>query len=107
MARPGNDGEADPEKWCRAPYVIIANRIRGTRDGLSAAPGGIPIEERYENSIESGVRARHDLLHRRPDLTAVCCPTDVLASGRSTATRTILPTSVEIRRTTAPPPPGR
>lgn len=156
------NGPASPERWRDAPYVIISERIRGVHDALSAPPGNIPIEERFDNTIESGAQALHDLLDRHPDLTAVCCLTDVLALGALTAAtqrgltvpddltitgwddlpearrtglttigqpladkghtagellltdgrhnttrRIILPTSVEIRRTTAPPPPQR
>jgi DNA-binding LacI/PurR family transcriptional regulator len=156
------NGTAGPERWREAPYVIIANRIRGIHDALAGFPGEAPIEERFDNTIESGTQALHDLLDRHPDLTAVCCLTDVLAlgaltaasqrglavpddltitgwddlpearrvglttigqplagkgqtagelllAGESTATprRVILPTSVEIRRTSAPPPRGR
>lgn len=155
-------GPAGQERWREAPYVIIANRIRGIYDALSGVPGDVPIEERFDNTIESGTQALHDLLDRHPDLTAVCCLTDVLALGALTAAaqrglavpdgltitgwddlpvarrvglttigqplagngqtaaellmasgstdeprRIILPTSVEIRRTSAPPRQGR
>lgn len=153
------NGPAGVERWSKAPYVVIANRIRGVLDALDGMPGEAPIEERYDNTIESGTQALHDLLDRHPDLTAVCCLTDVLALGALTAAaqrglavpddltitgwddlpearrvglttigqplagkgqaagdlllsagsthgpqRVILPTSVEIRRTSAPPP---
>lgn len=152
------NGPAGPDRWNDAPYVIIANRIRGIHDALAADPGAIPIEERFDNTIESGTQALHDLLDRHPELTAVCCLTDVLALGALAAAaqrgltvpgdltitgwddlpearrmglttigqplaakgqaagevllgtshaaqRLILPTSLEIRRTSAPPPP--
>lgn len=153
------NGPAGPDRWHQAPYVIIARRIQGVHDALEAMPGDIPVEERFDNSVESGNQALHDLLDRHPDLTAVCCLTDVLALGALTAAaqrglavpddltitgwddlpearrvglttvgqplagkgqtagelllavestdepqRVILPTSVEIRRTSAPPP---
>jgi DNA-binding LacI/PurR family transcriptional regulator len=153
------NGAAGPERWHEAPYVILANRIRGIHDALSGVPGEVPVEGRFDNTIESGTQALHDLLDRHPDLTAVCCLTDVLALGALTAAaqrglpvpgdltitgwddlpearrvglttigqplagkgqaagellmawastdrpqRVILPTSVEIRRTSAPPP---
>lgn len=79
------NGAAGPERWRAAPYVIIANRIRGINDALPGDPGQVPIEERFENTIESGTQALHDLLDRHPDLTAVCCLTDVLALGALTA----------------------
>lgn len=155
------NGPAGTDRWADAPYVIIANRIRGIHDALSAAPGDVPIEERFDNTIESGTQALHDLLDRHPDLTAVCCLTDVLALGALTAAaqrrlhvpddltitgwddlpearrvglttisqplagkgqaagelllgagadeprRVILPTRVEIRRTSGPPAPTR
>lgn len=156
------NGAAGPDRWHAAPYVIIANRIRGILDALAGAPGEVPVEERFDNTIESGTQALHDLLDRHPELTAVCCLTDVLALGALTAAaqrglrvpddltitgwddlpearrvglttigqplavkgqtagelllaggsadrpqRIILPTSVEIRRTSAPPQPNR
>lgn len=79
------NGPASPERWREAPYVIIANRILGVHDALGAEPGAVPIEERFDNTVESGARALHDLLDRHPELTAVCCLTDVLALGALTA----------------------
>lgn len=155
------NGPAGPDRWHGAPYVIIANRIRGVLDALGPTRE-VPIEERFDNTIESGTQALHDLLDRHPDLTAVCCLTDMLALGAliaaaqrglavpgdlsitgwddlpearrvglttigqplagkgqtagelllaagsaRTPPRVILPTSVEIRRTSAPPPSER
>ncbi len=79
------NGPAGPDRWREAPYVIIANRIRGVHDATGAAPGDLPLEERFDNTAESGAQALHDLLDRHPDLTAVCCLTDVLALGALTA----------------------
>lgn len=75
------NGPAGPERWEGAPYVVIANRIRGVLDALADVSGALPVEERFDNSVESGAQALHDLLDRHPDLTAVCCLTDVLALG--------------------------
>lgn len=81
----GFNGAAAPQRWADAPYIVLANRLRGVHDGLGAAPGAIPVEERFDNTIESGTQALHDLLDRQPDLTAVCCLTDILALGALTA----------------------
>lgn len=156
------NGPAGPERWQDAPYVVISERIRGVHDALAGAPGDVPLEERFDNTAESGAQGLHDLLDRHPDLTAVCCLTDVLALGALTAAaqrgltvpddltitgwddlpearraglttigqplagkgqtagellldigstaeprRVILPTSLEIRRTSGPPPLAR
>ncbi len=79
------NGPAGPDRWADAPYIIIANRIRGIHDALDQATGDAPLEERFDNTPESGAQALHDLLDRHPDLTAVCCLTDVLALGALTA----------------------
>lgn len=158
-----HNGPVEPDRWHKATYVIIANRIRGIHDAFAGVAAQIRIEERFDNSAESGVQALHDLLDRHPDLTAVMCLTDMLALGAMTGAaqrgltvpedltitgwddlpearrvglttisqplagkgraaaellltaassksspqepkRIILPTSVEIRRTSAPPP---
>jgi len=79
-----HNGPVDPERWRQASYVIIANRVRGIHDALSGLGATIRIEERFDNSVESGVQALHDLLDRHPDLTAVMCLTDMLALGALT-----------------------
>lgn len=78
------NGPSGPDRWADAPYVIIAERIRGVHDALGDA-AQVPLEERFDNTAESGAQALHDLLERHPDLTAVCCLTDVLALGALTA----------------------
>lgn len=75
------NGPAGAERWQKASYVIIANRIRGVHEALSGITDDIPVEERFDNSVESGAQALHDLLDRHPELTAVLCLTDVLALG--------------------------
>jgi DNA-binding LacI/PurR family transcriptional regulator len=85
LGRSRFNGAAGPQRWHDAPYVIIANRVRGIHDALTDVPGQPPIEERFDNTIDSGTQALHDLLDRHPDLTAVCCLTDVLALGAITA----------------------
>lgn len=80
-----HNGLVSAERWQQAPYIIIANRIRGIQEALSGIAREVPIEERFDNTVESGVQALHDLLDRHPDLTAVLCLTDVLALGALTA----------------------
>lgn len=59
----------------------MRERIVGLLDGLALDADEVPIEERFEPTESSGSTALHALLDRRPDLTAVCCLTDVLALG--------------------------
>lgn len=80
-----HNGPVERERWDKAPYVIIANRVRGVHDGFAGAGAQIRVEERFDNSAESGAEALHDLLDRHPDLTAVMCLTDMLALGALTA----------------------
>lgn len=73
-----HNGAAAPERWRTAPYVIQSKRILGLHEAVG---GHLPVEERFDNSIAAGTQALHDLLDRHPELTAVCCTTDVLALG--------------------------
>lgn len=80
-----HNGPIGPERWHKATYVVIANRIRGVHDAFAGLDAEIRVEERFDNSAESGGQALHDLLDRHPDLTAVLCLTDTLALGALTA----------------------
>lgn len=79
------NGAVDEERWDDSPYVVLSNRIRGVYDALEGTPGEIAIEERFDNTVESGAQALHNLLDRKPELTAVVCLTDMLAIGALTA----------------------
>jgi len=87
-----HNGAAEPQRWRRSGYVLMRERIDGLVMGLSSGDHGldiesVPIEERFEPTSTSGAHALHALLDRRPDLTAVCCLTDVLALGAIDAAR--------------------
>jgi DNA-binding LacI/PurR family transcriptional regulator len=81
------NGPADPTRWRQSHYALMRSRIEGLHEGLRVDPGSTPIEERCDPSVSSGAEAMHALLDRRPDLTAVCCLTDVLALGALKAAR--------------------
>jgi DNA-binding LacI/PurR family transcriptional regulator len=70
------------------PPSVHRNRTLGLHDALAAAGiDDLPIEERPENTMAAGASALHALLDRRPDLTAVCALTDLLALGALAAAR--------------------
>ena len=82
LGKARHNGPADEDMCQNAVYSVQRNRIHGLRDGLFGSAGGsLPVEERFENSVDSGTAALHSLLQRHPDLTAVCCFADVLAIG--------------------------
>ncbi len=81
-------GAAESGRVDRVPGSAALQRIGGIRAALSAGGvGELPVEERPENSAAAGADALHALLTRRPDLTAVCALSDVLAFGALTAAR--------------------
>jgi len=76
-----HNGAAEPLRWRRSGYALMRERIEGLADGLGMDVDAMPIEERFDPSVASGADAVNALLDRRPDLTAVCALTDVLALG--------------------------
>jgi DNA-binding LacI/PurR family transcriptional regulator len=76
-----HNGAAESLRWRRSGYALMRERIQGLAEGLGLDADALPIEERFDPSVASGVDALNALLDRRPDLTAVCALTDVLALG--------------------------
>ncbi|HXV93705.1 MAG TPA: LacI family DNA-binding transcriptional regulator [Pseudonocardia sp.] len=79
-----HDGPADAERQARITYPVQRNRLAGLRDGLAEVGvewGCVPVNERFENSVEAGRDAAAELLAAHPDLTALVCTSDVLALG--------------------------
>jgi DNA-binding LacI/PurR family transcriptional regulator len=75
-------GPAGPDRWAHGSSSVGRNRILGLHDGLATPDHpAVPVEEHIENSPRAGADALHALLDRHPDLTAVCCLSDVLAVG--------------------------
>jgi DNA-binding LacI/PurR family transcriptional regulator len=81
------NGAAEPPRWRGGGYALMRERIEGLLAGLELPAEAVPIEERVDATSESGADALHALLDRRPELTAVCCLTDVLALGALAAAR--------------------
>ncbi len=96
-----HNGSANETRWRRSGYALMRERIEGLCQGLGVSAGNhratqaaagqdgieLPIEERFDPTSTAGADALHSLLDRRPDLTAVCCLTDVLALGALAAAR--------------------
>lgn len=82
-----HNGLAEPARWQRGAYALMRDRIEGLAAGLGAAAEDLPIEERFDPTAQSGGHALDALLDRRPDLTAVCGLTDILALGALAAAR--------------------
>jgi len=78
------NGMAGRARWETSPYSVMRERIAGLAERFGA---DLPVQERAEQTRDSGAAALHDLLDREPDLTAVCCLSDVLALGALTAAR--------------------
>jgi DNA-binding LacI/PurR family transcriptional regulator len=76
-----HNGAAESLRWRRSGYALMRERIQGLAEGLGAEADAMPIEERFDPSVASGAEALNALLDRRPELTAVCALTDVLALG--------------------------
>ncbi len=76
-----HNGAAESLRWRRSEYALMRERIQGLAEGLGAEADEMPIEERFDPSVASGAEALNALLDRRPELTAVCALTDVLALG--------------------------
>ncbi|HEY9474303.1 MAG TPA: LacI family DNA-binding transcriptional regulator [Mycobacteriales bacterium] len=79
-----NDGPADLSRQRGSIYALERLRLAGFADGLAArgvAWVGVPVEERFDHTLEAGAHATRALLDRYPDLTAIACTTDVLALG--------------------------
>lgn len=82
VGRSRYSGPTDGEKLLGEPASVHRNRIFGLQDALSAVGvAGLPIEERPENTAAAGADALNALLNRRPDLTAVCAMSDMMALG--------------------------
>lgn len=82
----GYSGAAESARIDRVPGSAALSRIQGIRAVLaSVGVDDLAIEERPENSAAAGADAAHALLARRPDLTAVCAMSDLLALGALTA----------------------
>lgn len=84
LASDRHDGPADLERQRRTPYALDRRRMNGLAEGL--ATGGVdwatvPVEERFDHTMEAGASAAGALLDGYPDLTAIACTTDVLALG--------------------------
>lgn len=94
-----HNGSAEPTRWQRSGYALMRERIEGLALGLGIPAETLPIEERFAPTAAAGAHALEALLDRRPELTAVCCLTDVLALGALDAARQrglILPTDLTI-----------
>jgi DNA-binding LacI/PurR family transcriptional regulator len=76
------DGPADEERMATSVYAVERLRLAGLADGFAAGGvpwAGVPVEERFDNSLAAGMSAATTLLDRHPDLTAIACTTDVFA----------------------------
>jgi DNA-binding LacI/PurR family transcriptional regulator len=81
-------GPAQAARIGDEPPSVRRSRILGLQDALSAAGiHDLAIEERPANTEAAGADALHELLDRRPDLTAVCALMDVMALGALRAAR--------------------
>ena len=79
-----NDGPADLARQQASIYALERLRLAGFADGLAARGvdwASVPVEERFDHTLEAGADATRALLDRYPDLTAIACTTDVLALG--------------------------
>jgi DNA-binding LacI/PurR family transcriptional regulator len=79
-----NDGRASIERQRAAAYALERARLDGLADGLGA--GGIdwaevPVQERFDHTVDAGAVAAAALLAEHPELTAIACTTDVFALG--------------------------
>ncbi len=81
------DGPADEARWRAGRYAVAVQRITGINSVVTAARPGteLPVEERFDNTVEAGADALRALLRRRPDVTAVCCLSDIMAFGAMAA----------------------
>ncbi len=70
-------------------YAVQRDRLAGLLDavGHAGVEAELVVHERYDATYDDGAVALHDLLERRPDLTAVCALADVLAIGALQAAR--------------------
>lgn len=82
-----HNGLAEPARWQRGGYALMRDRIEGLAAGLGVGTETLAIEERFDPTTDGGAHALGALLDRRPDLTAVCGLTDVLALGALKAAR--------------------
>ncbi len=95
-----HNGSAESTRWRRGGYALMRERIEGLQEGLAqqsmntigsstadSVVEELPIEERFDPTVASGANALHALLDRSPDLTAICCLTDVLALGAMSGAR--------------------
>lgn len=79
-----NDGPADLARQRHSLYALERLRLAGFADGLAASGvdwSQVPVEERFDHTLDAGAHAARALLDRHPDLTAIACTTDVLALG--------------------------
>lgn len=84
LASDRNDGPAAAERQLGSIYAIQRQRLAGLADGLAGcgvAWTDVPVEERFDHTLEAGESAAAALLDRHPDLTAIAGTTDVLALG--------------------------
>jgi DNA-binding LacI/PurR family transcriptional regulator len=72
-----------PGRWHHGTFSVTVQRLHGLTEALQLRrPGAeLVVEERFDNTIDSGADAFEALLDRHPDLTAVCCLSDQLALG--------------------------
>jgi len=81
-------GAAEDHRALLGSDSVNRNRILGFRDALAGVGvTDLPVEERPDNTEDSGAEALVALLDRRPDLTAVCALMDVMALGALRAAR--------------------
>lgn len=81
-------GPTDLATIARATATAPRKRILGFADALKVAGlNDFPIEQRPLNTEEAGVDALHSILHRHPEITAVCAMMDLMALGALKAAR--------------------
>lgn len=78
------DGLADAARQSHTAYPVQRARLAGLRTGLADAGvdwADVPVVERFEHSVDAGVRGAAELLAHSPEITAIVCTSDILALG--------------------------
>lgn len=79
-----NDGRAGVDRQRAAAYALERARLGGLADGLRASGidwADVPVQERFDHTVDAGAAAAAALLAEHPQLTAIACTSDVFALG--------------------------
>jgi DNA-binding LacI/PurR family transcriptional regulator len=84
LGRGCHNGVVDVQRQRIARFHVQRARLAGLADAFGAALldwEAVPVVERFEHTIFSGVSATSELLDRDPRLSAIVCTSDILALG--------------------------